>query len=155
MLPMLICGRYFQAMGTGSSQIRTCWRQLKRNEQLGSSHGQTFKQAKEQELSALGWWNCEWEWQGRKYSLSLHVMKDEDLTVPIILCMDFIVLTGINQNFCKAQYTLPDLTTKIGHIDTELHYNHNQNEILYTVASCYVLNHMWQICKTNVPYLFN
>ncbi len=34
-------------------------------------------------------------------------MKDDDLTVPVILGMDFLVTTGIHFNFCHAQYTLP------------------------------------------------
>lgn len=34
-------------------------------------------------------------------------MKDEDLTVPIIRGMHFLMSTGINLDFLKAQYTLP------------------------------------------------
>lgn len=33
-------------------------------------------------------------------------MKDDDLTVPVVLGKDFLVTTGINLNFCNTQYTL-------------------------------------------------
>ncbi len=84
----------------------SCWRQLRHKEQLSSSRGQTFKHANGQVLSALGMWNCECEVQGRRYDLPLYVMKDEDLTVPVILGMDFLMSTGISLDFSKAQYSL-------------------------------------------------
>lgn len=97
-------------MDTGSSLTliqESCWRQLSRKEQLNSSLGQTFKQANGQVLSSLGMWNCECEVQGRRYDLTLYVMKNEDLTVPIILGMDSLMSMGISLNFHKAQYTFP------------------------------------------------
>ncbi len=70
-LPLLIRGRYFQAMvDTGNSLTliqESCWRQLRRSEQLNSSHGQTFQQANEQVLPAIGVWYCECNLQRRKY----------------------------------------------------------------------------------------
>ncbi len=105
---MLIRGRYFQAMiDTGSSLTllqESCWRQLRHKEQLSSSRGQTFKQANGQVLSALGMWNCECEVQGRRYDLTLYVMKDEDLTVPVIVGM------GMWNCECEVQGRRYDLT---------------------------------------------
>lgn len=56
-LPLLVRGRYFQALvDTGSSLTliqESCWRQLGHKEQLKSSHGQTFSQANGQVLPAM------------------------------------------------------------------------------------------------------
>lgn len=65
------------------------------------------KQANGQVLSALGVWKCECEVQGKRYDFTLYVMKDEDLTFPVILGMDFLISTGISLDFRKAQHTLP------------------------------------------------
>lgn len=84
---------------TGSSLTlmqESCWNQLKHREQLDSSCGQTFQQANGQVLNALGLWRCDGELQQRKFALSLYIMRDVDLTVPIILGMDFLVIWNLS-----------------------------------------------------------
>lgn len=113
-LPLLVRGRYFQALvDTGSSLTliqESCWRKLGHKEQLKSSGGQTFKQANGQVLHAIGVWCCECELHGRMYEVELFVMKDDDLTVPMVLGMDFLVITGIHLDIGNALYTLPAIT---------------------------------------------
>jgi len=110
-LPMLIRGRYFQAMiDTGSSLTlmqESCSNQLKHREQLDSSCGQTFQQANGQVLSALGLCKCDCELQQRKFALSMYIMRDVDLSVPIILGMNLLMSSRICLDFHKVQYTLP------------------------------------------------
>ena len=56
--------------------------------------------------TALGKINWKGEIQGLQVDLTLFIMRDTDLTVPIILGMDFLLLKGIVFDFQKAQYAL-------------------------------------------------
>lgn len=58
----------------------------------------------------MGVWNCECELQGRRYEVELFVLKHDDATVPVVLCMDLLVATRINLDIGNALYTLPATT---------------------------------------------
>lgn len=57
--------------------------------------------------TAIGMSECECNLQGKQLKLTLYVMKDSDLTVLIILGMDFLISSGIVFDFKNAQYSLP------------------------------------------------
>ncbi len=63
-----------------------------------------FMLANGQIHSSIGMSNWECELQGQKLKLTLYVLRDSDLTVPIILGMDFLTSAGIMLDFRKAQY---------------------------------------------------
>lgn len=110
-IPIVLRDRYFVAMvDTGSTLSliqESCWRQLCRKESYDPSVGQLFMLANGQRQTAIGKVNWQCEIQGRRVDLTLFILKDTDLTVPILLGMDFLLATGIVLNFHKAQYILP------------------------------------------------
>ncbi len=109
--PIVLRDRYFTAMvNTGSTLSliqKSSWRQLCKKEPYQLSKYQSFMLANGQHQTAIGKvnWLC---WiQGQQVDLTLFILKDTDLTVPIILGMDFLLTTGIVLDFRKALYTLP------------------------------------------------
>ncbi len=107
-LPILLRNRYLQAViDTGSTLSliqESCWRQLENHEVWKSSNGQNFLLANGQSQTALGKSDWECELQGKTFKLTLYVMRDSDLTVPIILGMDFLMTSGIILDFKNLQY---------------------------------------------------
>ncbi len=110
-LPIVLRNRFFQAIvDTGSTLSliqESCWKQLHHQEQWKSSKGQTFMLANGQMQTAIGMSECECDLQGKQLKLTLYVMKDSDLTVPIILGMDFLIASGIVLDFKNTQYSFP------------------------------------------------
>lgn len=110
-IPILLQDRYFKAMvDTGSTLSliqKSFWKQLCKEEQFQSSNGQSFLLANGQRQTAIGKveWRC--EIQGQPVKLTLFILNDADLTVPIILGMDFLLTSGIKLDFQKVQYSLP------------------------------------------------
>lgn len=47
--------------------------------------------------------------QGRPIVLTLYIMNDTDLTVPIILGMDFLLKSGIILDFNEVRYSFPPI----------------------------------------------
>lgn len=110
-IPIVIRDRYFSAMvDTGSTLSliqESCWKQLCNAEPYQQCQGQSFMLANGQKQTALRKVNWRGEIQGLQVDLALFIMSDTDLTVPIILGMDFLLMTGIVLDFQKAQYVLP------------------------------------------------
>lgn len=110
-IPIILQDRYFKAMvDTGSTLSliqKSFWKQLCKEEKFQSSNGQSFLLANGQRQTAIGKveWNC--EIQGQQMKLTLFILNDEDLTVPIILGMDFLLTSGIKLDFQRTQYSLP------------------------------------------------
>ncbi|XP_067301623.1 uncharacterized protein [Pseudorasbora parva] len=110
-IPIVLQDRYFKAMvDTGSTLSliqKSLWKQLCKEEQFQSSKGQSFLLANGQRQTAIGKveWSC--EIQGQHMKIVLFILNDADLTVPIILGMDFLLASGIRLDFQKAQYSLP------------------------------------------------
>lgn len=57
--------------------------------------------------TALGRSDWECEVFGQKFTVTLYVMKDSDLTFPLILGMDFLMSSEIVLDFSRSQYILP------------------------------------------------
>lgn len=55
-------------------------------------------------------WYC--KVQGQQFNLTLFILKDRDLTLPVILGMDFLLHSGIVLDFSKAQYGLPSASSQ-------------------------------------------
>lgn len=95
-LPIILRSRYFQAMiDTGSTLSliqESCWKQLRQQETCKPNQGQSFLLANGQKQTAIGKLRWECELHGRTMDLTLYIMRDADLTVPIILGMDFVIL---------------------------------------------------------------
>lgn len=110
-IPIVLRDRYFTAMvDTGSTLSliqESCWKKLCMKEPYQQSKGQSFLLANGQRQTSIGKVNWQCGIQGRQVDLTLFILKDTDLTVPIILGMDFLLPTGIVLDFKKAQYTLP------------------------------------------------
>ncbi len=110
-LPIILQDRYAIAMvDTGSTFSliqKSFWKQLCHQEQYQPSEGQSFLLANGQKQTAIGKvkWKC--EVHGQTVDLTFFIMRDADLTVPIILGMDFLLKTGMVLDFHKAQYSLP------------------------------------------------
>lgn len=60
-----------------------------------------------QRQTAVGKVNWKCEVQEQVVPLSLYIMRDIDLTVPIILGIDFLLESRMILDFSKAQYSLP------------------------------------------------
>lgn len=141
-LPIVLHNRFFQAIvDTGSTLSliqESCWKQLHHQEQWKSSKGQTFMLANGQMQTAIGMSECECDLQGKQLKLTLYVMKDSDLTVPIILGMDFLIASGIVLDFKNTQYSLP-----------------SNDEDSVEIFPFYFLNHLLHLlCSSILPYLF-
>lgn len=108
-LPLLVRGRYFQALvDTGSSLPliqESCWRQLGHKKQKFKLWS-NFQASQWSSIICYGRWGCECELQ-RRYEVELFIMKEDDLTITMVLGMDFLVTSGINLAIGNALYTLP------------------------------------------------
>ncbi|XP_047663303.1 uncharacterized protein LOC125140072 [Tachysurus fulvidraco] len=109
-LPIILQGRLFQALvDTGStlSLIKEAfWKQLRGQEPCKTSNGQSFLLANGLRQEAIGKvvWEC--ELQEKKMDVTLYIMRDTNLTVPLILGMDFLWSSGIVLDFRRSQYRL-------------------------------------------------
>lgn len=57
--------------------------------------------------TALGRSDWESEAYGKRFAITLYVMKNDDLIFPLSLGIDFMMSSGIILDFSKAVYTLP------------------------------------------------
>lgn len=107
-IPITLQDTHVTAMvDTGSTLSliqKSCWKQLSRQEVYLPGGGQTFLLANGQRQTAVGKVVWKSEVQGRPIELTLYIMNDTDLTVPIILGMDFLLKSGMVLNFNNAQY---------------------------------------------------
>ncbi len=115
-IPIVLRDRFFMAMvDTGSSLSliqESIWNQLSKGEPSQPSKGQTFMLANGQKQAATGMvtWHC--KVQAQQFTLTLFILRDRDLTVPVILGMDFLLHSGIVLDFSKAQYGLPSVSSQ-------------------------------------------
>ncbi len=110
-IPIILQGRYFKAMLIPAAPCH-----LSRN-LVGSSYAKKSNSSQvkdsrfclpmDSDKTAIGKveWGC--EIQGQHMELTLFILNDTDLTVPIILGMDFLLTSGIKLDFQKAQHSLP------------------------------------------------
>ncbi|XP_056107831.1 uncharacterized protein LOC130085872 [Rhinichthys klamathensis goyatoka] len=102
-IPIILQDRYCTAMvDTGSTLSlikKSTWEQIGKNESYQPCGGQAFLLANGQQQTPIGrvTWKC--EIQGCKMELTLYIMSDADLTVPIILGMDFLMDSGLTSDF--------------------------------------------------------
>lgn len=73
-------------------------------------------------------WNC--EVQGQKMNVTFYVMQDSDLTVPIILGIDFLLKSKMLLDFNQAQFQLSS-TSPEPKIFPFMHYNGNSSTYFY------------------------
>ncbi|KAK9981899.1 hypothetical protein ABG768_001422 [Culter alburnus] len=112
-LPVTIKNYRCQAvLDTGSTYSllqESYWKKLKSSmETWLSSRGQTFSLANGHVQTALGKviWNC--TLHGHQYPFSAFVMKDQDLTLPVILGLEFLMDSGIQIDFKDRTYVLSE-----------------------------------------------
>lgn len=86
---------------------KACWKQLSQQEVYLPGGGQTFLLANGQRQTAVGKVVWKSKVQGCPIELTLYIMNDADLTVPIILGMDFLLKSGMVLDFNNAQYSFP------------------------------------------------
>lgn len=110
-IPITLQDTHVTAMvDTGSTLSliqKACWKQLSRQEVYLPGGGQTFLLANGQRQTAVGKVVWKSKVQGRPIELTLYIMNDTDLTVPIILGMDFLLKSGMVLDFNNAQYSFP------------------------------------------------
>lgn len=110
-IPIILQDRYCSAMiDTGSTLSliqKSTWEQISKNEPYQPRGGQAFLLANGQQQTAIGrvTWKC--EIQGCKMELTLYIMNDTDLTVPIILGMDLLMGSGLTLDFQRSKYIIP------------------------------------------------
>lgn len=101
--PIILRGRFCSAMvDTGSTLTlmhKSLWKQLSKGEPCDPSERHVFMLANAQRHEAVGkvQWQC--EIQGQGVALTIFILRDRDLSVPIILGMDFLVKTGVVLDF--------------------------------------------------------
>ncbi len=112
-LPISINNYRCQAvLDTGSTYSllqQSCWKRLKSStETLQSSRGQTFSLANGHVQTAIGKviWNC--TLHGHQYPFTAFVMRDQDLTLPIILGLEFLLDSEIQIDFKDKTYILSE-----------------------------------------------
>ncbi len=107
-IPLILWNSYdFAIVDTGStfSPIqKSLWKKLSGHEDYQSSGDQTFLLANGQKQSSLGKVNWDCEVQGQKMNVTFYVMQDSDLTVPIILGIDFLLKSKMVLDFKRAQF---------------------------------------------------
>lgn len=89
---------------------KSLWKQLSPYEECQSSEGQSFLLANGQRQQSLGKvkWQC--EIQGQSVDATFFIMQDADLTVPVILGIDFLLESRMVLDFHRAQYRMPTMT---------------------------------------------
>ncbi len=94
-IPLILRNSYvFAIVDTGSTFSliqKSLWKKLSGHEDYQSSGDQMFLLANGQRQSSLGKDNWDCEVQGQKMNVTFYVMQDSDLTVPIILGIDFFI----------------------------------------------------------------
>ncbi len=112
-IPIVLQGRYVVSIiDTGSTfsliqESETLWKQLCRQEPYQASKEQYFLLANGQRQTAVGKVNWKCEVQEQAVPLTLYIMRDIDLTVPVILGIDFLLESRMILDFSRAHYSLP------------------------------------------------
>jgi len=113
-LPIILRDSYIIAIvdtGNTFSLIQeSLWKRLNHHEECQSSGGQSFLLANGLRQNSLGKvsWRC--EVQGQGVDVNLFIMKDADLTIPVILGMDFLLESKMVLDFHKLQYCMPAIS---------------------------------------------
>ncbi|XP_057205890.1 uncharacterized protein LOC130564036 [Triplophysa rosa] len=109
-LPIIIRDSYIIAIvDTGSTFSliqQSLWKQLSPREECQPSGGQSFLLANGQRQNSLGKVNWRCEIQGQSVYITFFIMQDSNLTVPVILAIDFLLESRMVLDFHKAEYRM-------------------------------------------------
>lgn len=110
MLPLSICNRHLEAIiETGSSYSliqESLWDQIKQEREI-LSKGQTFSLANGHIQHAIGKASLQCIVHNQVHPFRVFVMRNQDLTFPLIFGLEFLSVSGMNLDFSAAFYVLP------------------------------------------------
>lgn len=112
-LPLNIRNHHLEAIiDTGSSYSliqESLWDQIKLDgESLRSSKGQTLSLANGHIQHALGKVSLQCVVDNQVYQFRVFVMRNHDLTFPLIIRLEFLSISGMKLDFAAASYVFPE-----------------------------------------------
>ncbi len=113
MLPLNIRNHHLEAIiDTGKSYSliqESLWDQIKQEgKTLQSSKGQTFSLANGHIQHALGKVSLQCVVHNQVYPFRVFVMRNHDLTFPLIIGLEFLSISGMKLDFAAASYVFPE-----------------------------------------------
>lgn len=83
---------------------KSTWERISKNEPYQPCGGQAFLLANGHQQTAIARVTWKFEVQGHKMNLMLFIMNDIDLTIAIILGMEFLMDSVLTLDFQRSQY---------------------------------------------------